>query len=60
MIILYLFIQKYIKLYNIRGGFEGRIIKKDTIKALEELQVAAKVNQDAQNYLTRIALYHKK
>jgi len=40
--------------------FEGRIIKKDTIKALEELQEAAKVNQDAQNYLTRIALYHKK
>lgn len=40
--------------------FEGRIIKKDTIIAIEELQEAAKVNQDAQNYLTRIALYHKK
>ena len=40
--------------------FEGRIIKKDTVKAIKELQEAAKVNQDAQNYLTRIALYHKK
>jgi hypothetical protein len=40
--------------------FEGRIIKKDTIIALEELQEAAKVNQDAQNYLKRIALYHNK
>jgi hypothetical protein len=40
--------------------FEGRFIKKDTIVALQELQEAAKVNQDAQNYLTRIALYHKK
>jgi len=40
--------------------FEGRIIEKDTIKAIKELQEAAKVNQDAQNYLTRIALYHKK
>ena len=40
--------------------FEGRIIEKDTIKAIKELQEAAKVNQDAQNYLTKIALYHKK
>ena len=40
--------------------FEGRIIKKDTIRALEELEEAAKVNQDAHNYLIRIALYHRK
>ena len=40
--------------------FEGRIIKKDTIRALEELEEAAKVDRDAHNYLTRIALYHKK
>jgi len=40
--------------------YEGRIIKKDTIRALEELEEAAKINQDAHNYIIRIAPYHRK